>query len=127
MIEGKYFTSAELRCPHCGAHGVTQALVDKLDELRELCGFSLPVASGYRCPQHPREVAKLSTSGAHVLGLAADLHVFGGRALAVLRIALSLSFTGVGLSQRGEAAGRFIHLDIADAGEGRPRPHLWSY
>ena len=127
MIHGKYFTAEELACRHCGAHGVKQELVDRLDQLRELAGFPLPVTSAYRCPNHPRELGKESTSGAHVLGLAADLRVFGGRALAVLRIALTLGFTGVGLSQRGEASGRFIHLDIADAGEGRPRPHLWSY
>ena len=25
----------------------------KLDQIREDCGFPLPVTSGYRCPNHP--------------------------------------------------------------------------
>lgn len=125
MIKGKYFTETELACSHCGANGVKQVLVDKLDELRELVGFALLVTSGYRCPMHPRELAKKSTSGAHGLGLAADLGVSGVKALTVLAIARTLGFTGFGVKQKGDR--RFIHLDLADAAEGRPRPHLWSY
>ena len=127
MIHGKYFPAEELTCRHCGANGVKQALVDKLDQLRELAGFPLPLTSAYRCPNHPRELAKESTSGAHTAGLAADIHVFGPKAFIVLRIAFSLGFSGIGIKMHGPAAGRFIHLDLADANGEQPRPTIWGY
>ena len=34
-------------------------------------------------------------------------------------------FTGIGVNQKGNS--RFIHLDIADHSEERPRPTVWSY
>jgi zinc D-Ala-D-Ala carboxypeptidase len=45
--------------------------------------------------------------------------------LEMIRMALSVGFTGIGVKQHG--AGRFIHLDDLPNAEGQPRPHLWSY
>lgn len=107
--------------------------MDRLESLRGAVGFPIPVTSGYRAPSHPREAAKLSLSGAHTLGRAVDLAVSGYQALAVIRVALALGFTGVGVAQKGKA--RFIHLDdlpqIVDDEPPyliiRPRPAIWSY
>jgi hypothetical protein len=51
--------------------------------------------------------------------LAVDLGVQGAEAVAVLRLALGLGFTGIGVQQKG--AGRFLHLDL------RREPTIWSY
>jgi hypothetical protein len=36
-------------------------------------------------------------------------------------------FAGIGISQKGPAAGRFVHIDMMQESETRPRPWIWSY
>lgn len=115
------FTDAELRC-QCGCGAINpnplfDVLMDKVQELRVLYGKSLKVTSGYRCPKHPLEARK-NKAGQHSIA-AIDLSVSRGEAHEVLRIALLLGFTGIGVNQKGN--GRFIHLDLRDA------PTIWSY
>lgn len=122
------FSYAELRCK-CGACGSTGAEMDAafmehLQTLRERYGKAIAVSSAYRCRQHPVEAGK-SGVGAHVLGLAVDIRCQGAEAVAILRLALALPFTGIGISQKG--ASRFVHLDIAPVGGPLPRPTIWSY
>lgn len=125
MIDfGKYpnFKADEFKCQHCGADGIKEDLVAKVQELRTRYGKPMRITSGYRCPQHPVEARK-SLPGAHALGLAADIGVEGNEAYQVLKIAMELGFTGIGVQQKG--TGRFIHLDIR-SGE-LPTPAIWSY
>jgi zinc D-Ala-D-Ala carboxypeptidase len=121
---GKYpnFSAKEFQCQHCGADGVKEALVDKLQQMRTKYGKPMRITSGYRCPKHPIEVKK-SVPGAHALGLAADVGVEGAAAHEILKLAFELGFTGIGVQQKG--TGRFIHLDIRN-GE-LPGPTVWSY
>lgn len=116
------FKAAEFKCSHCGAEGITEELVARLQALRTEYGKPLAVTSGYRCPQHPEE-AKKSVPGAHALGAAADLGVQGADAYSVLRLAFKHGFTGIGVQQKG--SGSFIHLDVA--ANQLPRPTVWSY
>jgi uncharacterized protein YcbK (DUF882 family) len=125
MIDfGKYpnFKAEEFKCQHCGADGITEPLVAKVQELRNRYGKPMRITSGYRCPKHPVEIVK-TAPGAHSLGLAADIGVEGAEAYQVLKIALELGFTGIGVQQKG--SGRFIHLDIR-TGQ-LPTPAVWSY
>ncbi len=125
MIDwGKYpnFKADEFKCSHCKADGVQEDLVAKIQELRTRYGKPMRITSGYRCPQHPIEANK-TTPGAHALGLAADIGVEGAEAYNVLKLALELGFTGVGIQQKG--TGRFVHLDIR-SGQ-LPTPAVWSY
>jgi hypothetical protein len=55
----------------------------------------------------------------HSTGLACDVGVQGADAHEILRLAMHLGFTGIGVQQKG--AGRFIHLDLRQA------PTVWSY
>ena len=121
----EYFSRAEMACSATNECFMVPSFMFRLARLREAVDAPLPVSSGYRSPLHPREIAKVTTSGAHTLGLAVDIAVSGELAVRVLRVACDMRFTGIGISQRG--AGRFIHLDDAPPGTGRPRPHLWSY
>ena len=120
-----HFHMNELQC-RCGCGGLPkQDFMDKVEKLRDRLGFPLPVSSGYRCPEHNNRVSGTGRTGPHTTGRAIDLNVSHGRALELLRMALSMGFTGIGIKQHG--AGRFIHLDDLPNNEGQPRPHIWSY
>lgn len=97
----------------------------ELDELRHRHGKPLIIASGYRCPEHNARVSSTGRSGPHTLGSAADLRVARAEAYNILRLALEMGFTGVGVAQKGVE--RFIHLDNLLAAPGHPRPTVWSY
>lgn len=111
------FKSAEFRCRHCGKEQMQPAFMERLQSLRNEFG-PMVITSGWRCPDHPVEKAK-AHPGMHSTGMAADVAVQGADAVRLLRLALGLGFTGVGVQQKG--AGRFIHLDL------RAVPAIWSY
>lgn len=99
--------------------------MDKVEKLRDRLGFPLPVTSAYRCPEHNNRVSGTGRTGPHTSGRAIDLGVSHSRALELVRMALSMGFTGIGIKQHG--SGRFIHIDDLPNKEGQPRPHIWSY
>jgi len=114
------------RCGRCSSDGTEMdpAFMDQVQKLRVLFGKPLTINSPYRCPKHPVE-AKKAKPGVHAEGKAIDIACTGADAVELLRLAMTLPFTGVGIQQRG--TGRYIHLDMAAAQAGRPRPTLWSY
>lgn len=118
------FSESEFRCSHTGKCRMHAGFLDRLQKLRTAYGKPLTVTSGYRDETHPIEARK-SAPGAHNTGRAADLAVSRGDAYEVLRLALELGFTGIGVAQKGD--GRFIHLDDLPAGDGHLRPTVWSY
>lgn len=121
----RHFKIEDFSCHHCGVNLIDHSFVDKLDELRERAGVPLPVNSGYRCPIYNDMVSATGDSGPHTTGHAADLKVDRGNAYAVLKMALLMGFTGVGVAQKGLT--RYLHLDDLAGAPGQPRPTLWSY
>lgn len=125
-----YFSKEELACKHCLEAGksIEEAYVfddeflELLNHLRVNCGFALPVSSGYRCPNHPIEAAKGTTTGAHCSGKAVDIAISGARAHKLVKVALALGIPRIGVAQRGN--NRFIHLDYDGS---LPTPRIWSY
>jgi len=123
MDSSQYFSKAELQCK-CGCE---QAPMDSqflmmLDELREKLNKPLRVSSGFRCPSHNSKVSGTGETGPHTTGMAIDLAVNRTFAYEVLKIAMSMGFTGIGVKQKG--GGRFLHLDTITEGL---RPTIWSY
>lgn len=118
------FSKREFDCSHTGENGMQAEFMALLQRLRVAYGKPMVVSSGYRSPRHPIEARK-AVPGAHASGYACDIAVQGGDAYEVLRIALSLGFTGIGVQQKG--GGRFIHLDTQPASARVPRPTVWSY
>jgi len=116
-----YFSDDELKCKHCGGLVFDDGFRRLLNVIRADCGFALPVASGYRCPEHPIEVAK-EEPGAHTAGKAVDIAVSGEKALRLIEVALQHGVKRVGVSQKGSH--RFIHLDVDTD---LPSPAIWSY
>ena len=115
------FSADEFKCSHCGKNEMQADFMSRLQALRMRYGKPMKITSGYRCPEHPIE-AKKAKPGAHASGLACDVGVEGTDAYRLLRLALELGFTGIGVQQKG--TGRFIHLDTL---EEPPRPNVWSY
>jgi uncharacterized protein YcbK (DUF882 family) len=118
------FAEYEFTCKHTGKNGMQEGFMDRLQALRTAYGKPMKVTSGYRDRSHPMEAVK-AVPGAHSSGQAVDLAVGGQDALKIIRLALDLGFTGVGVNQKG--FGRFIHLDDLPAGGRLPRPAIWSY
>lgn len=125
----KYFTLDEFKCRGVNCCGGTNKIdlrfVDKLDDLRSLAGFALIVSSGYRCAKHNTEVSDTGPNGPHTTGHAVDFAIARAQAYSVLKIAIAIGFSGIGVSQKG--ASRFLHLDDLPDAQGQPRPTLWSY
>ena len=120
----KYFSIDELKCQHCGEHNMDESFMVKIEALRQDLGFPFVVTSAYRCKDHIIE-RKKKAPGAHSTGHALDIAVSGDQAYRLLREALNVGMTGIGINQKGP--NRFIHLDDIEWEENRPRPWVWSY
>jgi zinc D-Ala-D-Ala carboxypeptidase len=121
----RYFSISEFSCKHCGENKMDERFLQELDELRHRYRKPLVISSGYRCPLHNSKVSSTGHTGPHTTGHAADIAIDRGEALALLRLALTMRFTGIGINQKGGA--RFIHLDDLPNSAGTPRPTIWSY
>ena len=122
----RYFKREEFTCKcGCGQTLIEDTFIDKLDDLRDKCGFPLQVTSGYRCPTHNDRVSSTGLTGPHTTGRAADFLVSRSNAYDTVKYALLMGFTGIGVNQKG--SGRFIHVDDLPNGPNQPRCTIWSY
>lgn len=123
----RFFTADELRCRDgCGAgwEHMHPGFMGMLSKMRRDLAFPLPVISAYRCPAHD---AAVGGKGPHTTGRAVDIRVSGERAYRLVQAAIQYGFYGIGISQKGHLAKRFIHLDTLTATDGYPRPRIWTY
>lgn len=120
----KNFSKSEFKCKCCGKVHMDEAFVGMLQEIRDEVGFPIRITSGYRCPKHNSRVSSTGRSGPHTTGMAADIAVHGVQAHAVLRAALKVGMSGIGVKQKGPHSSRFLHLDSLTT---NPRPWVWSY
>lgn len=122
----KNFTRKEFACKcGCGDDEMDLEFINRLQSLRELCGFPIIISSGKRCPEHNAKVSSTGKTGPHTTGKAVDISVDRTKAHKVLKMALRLGFTGIGVQQKGKS--RFIHIDSLEEGPDCPRPTVWSY
>lgn len=118
-----YFKREEFACKHTGECRMRLKFMDKLLALRKIYNRPMVITSGYRHPTHPIE-AKKKAPGEHTMGMAADIACDGGQAFIIVKEAILLGFTRVGVSQRA-GVGRYVHIGLG--GEGLPEPRIWSY
>lgn len=112
----KYFKREEFNCTHTNKNEMDDAFLEKLDELREACGFPFKITSGYRDETHPNEARK-QKPGTHNQGIAADIAVSNGfERMNIVQNALKLGFGGIGVAKN------FIHVDTRDT-----TPVMWTY
>ena len=119
------FSKDKFDCKHTGKNEMKHSFMAKLQALRIAFNKPMIVSSGFRDFSHPDEARKPKKNGSHPTGLAADIRVDRGDAYLLLKLALELGFTGIGIKQKG--SGRFIHLDTIESNPLQPRPTIWSY
>jgi zinc D-Ala-D-Ala carboxypeptidase len=101
----KYFTRDEFACKETGENRIQPSFIDRLDALREACGFAFQITSGYRSPRHSIEAAK-DRPGTHAQGIAADIAVSNGiQRRRIVEKALEQGFKGIGVAKE------FVHVD----------------
>jgi zinc D-Ala-D-Ala carboxypeptidase len=116
MSEYKYFKLSDFDCQETGENRMEPEFIEKLDELREACGFPFIITSGYRSPEHSIELRK-KVPGTHAQGIAADIKVNGAaQRFIIVEKAHALGFGGIGVAHG------FIHVDIREK-----TPVLWCY
>lgn len=111
----KNFTKEEMSCRETGENLMQKEFMDKLQELRNRLGFPLVITSGFRSVKHSVE-AKKPKGGMHTKGLACDIKCHSNTAYKIVKVALEIGFTGIGINQKG-ATGRFVHLDLRPKNE----------
>ena len=118
-----HFSHYELECSCCHEVKMDTRFMELLEAMRVIWDKPMKVTSGYRCDRHNAMVSSTGNQGPHVQGKAVDINVYGESAYALVDLALTVGFTGIGVKQSGDLSKRFIHLDIID----NPRPRIWSY
>jgi len=120
----RYFTQKELSCKcGCKRYITDRAFLQALDKVRFILGKPMILNSAKRCPTHNNRVSKSGFNGPHTKS-AVDVRCFGRKAFNIVKIAIQCGFTGIGVSQKGSMASRYIHLDRL---RGNTRPRFWSY
>ena len=112
----KYFKIEDFNCQETGENEMCPDFLQKLDALREMCGFPFIITSGYRSPNHSIEKKK-AKPGTHAQGIAADIAVNGGaQRMAIIRNASIMGFNGIGVAKT------FVHVDTRET-----TPVAWKY
>lgn len=129
VLSSRNFSYEELGCRgmQCGAvheQGMDLKFMQKLQELRDVARRPLIVNSGYRCPAYNTLVSGTGMNGPHTTRKAVDIKIAGAEAHRILRLALIIGFSGIGVKQKGPYDERFLHLDEVIEGT---RPWIWSY
>lgn len=117
-----HFSKEEMSCRHCGQlpeGGISQALLNGLEELRSRLGKPINVTNSYRCPEHNAAVGGAYNSQ-HVLGTAADIWV-DGMNVWDLYLACRQIFDGIGIYYGDQ----FVHVDMRDGGNSTG-VYLWD-
>ena len=127
----KNFSVNEMMC-HCGCgeDSMDMDFMDILQGIREDMNRPLKISSAVRCANHNTKVSSTGKNGPHVPRkegtMASDILISGADALRLVDIARKHGISGVGISQRGPHAKRFIHIDTL-SDDKHPRPTMWSY
>jgi zinc D-Ala-D-Ala carboxypeptidase len=112
------FSKEEFDCKHTGKNEMTHEFMTMLQELRTHYERPIKITSGYRDITHPIE-SKKSEGGYHTRGIACDIACNSLQAYDIIKLAMRIGFTGIGVNQKGNK--RFIHLDLRDF------PIVYSY
>lgn len=112
----KNFSRQEFACHCCGGLPINWAseevppLAAALQELRDYAGAPIQVVSGYRCPEHNREVGGAKNSQ-HVLGKAADIRIPGKSVQEIYSLACGVeAFEEGGIGVYPDQG--FVHVDV---------------
>ena len=112
----RYFKLSDFDCQETGNNEMSEEFLEKLDDLRHVCGFPFIITSGYRDKTHSIEARK-AKAGTHARGIASDIRINNGNeAYQIIKHAQSMGFNGIGVAKS------FIHVDIR-----KGMPVIWCY
>lgn len=113
------FSPEELACRGTGKLLIVPDAMDKLQALRTKLGRPMIINSGYRSPEHNRNVGGAKGSK-HMQGIAFDVRMDNHDPATYIAAALSVGFNGVGTYPRQN----FVHVDARPgrASWGKPFP-----
>lgn len=115
-----YFSRKELECKCCGVCLVSDDLIMRLNQAREMAGIPFIITSGYRCQKHNEEVGGVPTS-AHTKGLAVDIAFKNSnQCFKIVRALYDAGFKRIGIN----FAKSFVHCDIDNS---KPQNVLFKY
>ena len=112
----KNFSRSEFRC-RCGAEGISFALVEILQKVRDAVG-PMRINSSMRCPYHNNEAGG-SPKSSHLIGLAVDIHC--DNSLKRYKLISNLIKQGI---RRIGIRSDFIHCDMD---ENKSQDVIWVY
>jgi uncharacterized protein YcbK (DUF882 family) len=95
-------------------------LVAKLTDLEKLAGWQMNITSGYRDPEHNKDVGGVDNSE-HTYDPAEAVDISchnGSERFAIVTLALKLGFVRIGIGKT------FVHLGIA---KDKPQRVIWHY
>ena len=119
------FAEAEFACKcGCGRADMDPAFITWLEGIRGLFRRPMVINSGFRCPDYNEQVSTTGRNGPHTTGQACDVAASGDAAISLIKMATAMDVQGLGIAQKGNHAGRFLHLDLCDP---PTRPWVWSY
>ena len=108
----KNFTVGEFLCRcGCGRALVDDALVERLQQIRDHFGEEVIITGPYRCEKH-NKAAGGAAGSLHVKGMAADIVVNAVAPAEVAKYAESIGVKGIGLYEGKD--GDFVHIDTRE-------------
>ncbi len=124
MIATKNFnpvTDPKLLCTcghaECDTRSVSQAVLNRIQRVRNKAGRPLTITSAGRCPYHPDEVHR-TTPADHQNQVVADIAVANGlERMQIVTLGLQEGATAIGVAKR------FVHL----AWRNIEKPVMWIY
>lgn len=108
MITAKYFTEGEFkRCsPPCSLQDMSQALMLRLDNARQMAGIPFVLNSCYRSVAYEKSKGRTGTSS-HCKGLAVDIRCNSdANRWKIVKALIDNGFTRIGIGKT------YIHADI---------------
>lgn len=100
-----HFSARELACKGTGAVLVVRKALDALEDMRRHYGQPLTIVSGYRSPEHNKEVGGAKASK-HMEGTAFDISSRPSQQEDMIAAALAAGFVGIGRYDH------WIHVDL---------------
>lgn len=97
-----------------------------LQGIRNDLGKPIFISSGFRSVKHPVEQEK-EKPGEHTYGMAVDILCHGIRALEIIWHAQQWGIKRIGVHQKGNPNGRFVHIGIADRFDLSFPVAIWTY
>ena len=88
----KHFLQSEFACKHCGECKLNIQLIIALEKLRDKVNTPIIITSGYRCPEHNRNIGGAKNSQ-HMYGNAVDIKVKGYTPSQIAILAKECGFT----------------------------------